>query len=91
MTAATLKAFVTMKSDEVIGKAKSGGVDPDPVIPPLLQILAPDQVELLLNICLFDSMFNLFFNSLGKSIEKVFVLLQLCIFNSLNSHLFLKS
>ena len=44
MTASSLKAFVTMRSDEIISKAKSGGVDPDPVIQPLLKILAPDQV-----------------------------------------------
>lgn len=44
MTASTLKAFVTMKSDETISKSKSGGVEPDAVVQPLLKILAPDQV-----------------------------------------------
>ncbi len=44
MTASTLKAFIRMKSDEVISMKMSGDVKPDPVIPPLLEILAPDQV-----------------------------------------------
>lgn len=43
MTASTLKAFIRMKSDEVISMKMSGDVKPDPVIPPLLEILAPDQ------------------------------------------------
>ena len=47
MTASSLKAFVRMSADETISKAKSGGVDPDPVLPPLLELLAPEQVRLL--------------------------------------------
>lgn len=45
MSASTLKGFVRMKADETISKARSGGVDPDPVIPPILEILAPNQVK----------------------------------------------
>jgi hypothetical protein len=48
MTASSLKAFVRMKADETISKAKSGGVDPDPVLPPLLELLAPEQVRSVL-------------------------------------------
>jgi len=35
-----------MTSDATISKSKSGGVGPDPVIEPLLKILAPEQVTL---------------------------------------------
>jgi hypothetical protein len=45
MSASTLKGFVRMKADETISKQRSGGVDPDPVIPPILEILAPNQVK----------------------------------------------
>ena len=47
MTASTLKAFIRMKSDEVISMKMSGDVKPDPVIPPLLKILAPEQVRMI--------------------------------------------
>jgi hypothetical protein len=46
MTAATLKAFVRTLCDETISSAKSGGVDPDPVVQPILKILAPDQASI---------------------------------------------
>ncbi len=45
MSASTLKGFVHMQADETISKQRSGGVDPDPVIPPILEILAPNQVK----------------------------------------------
>ena len=34
-----------MKADETISNAMSKGVDPDPVLPPLLDLLAPGQVR----------------------------------------------
>ena len=45
MTSSSLKVFVGMKADETISNAMSKGVDPDPVLPPLLDLLAPGQVR----------------------------------------------
>ena len=49
MSAATLKAFVRMKAEETLSLEMSEGVSPDPVIPPLVKILAEDQVTENLN------------------------------------------
>ena len=49
MSAATLKAFVRMKAEETLSPEMSEGVSPDPVIPPLVKILAEDQVTENLN------------------------------------------
>ena len=44
MSAATLKAYARMKADETISPSQSEGVQPDPVLPPLVKILAEGQV-----------------------------------------------
>ena len=44
MSAATLKAFVRMTADETMSALQSEGVKPDPVLPPLVKILAEGQV-----------------------------------------------
>ena len=44
MSAATLKTFARMKADETLSLDMSEGVSPDPVLPPLIKILAEDQV-----------------------------------------------
>ena len=44
MSASSLKAFVKMKADETISLLQSEGVEPDPVLPPLIKILAEGQV-----------------------------------------------
>lgn len=53
MCASTLKTFIGMSYDEKLDKARSDGVEPDPVIEPLLKIMAEGQVvdskEALLN------------------------------------------
>ena len=53
MCASTLKTYIGMSYDEKLDKARSDGVDPDPVIEPLLKIMAEGQVvdskEALLN------------------------------------------
>lgn len=42
MTAASLKAYVKVSSDETVGASE--GFDPDPVLPPLVKVLAPGQL-----------------------------------------------
>ena len=44
MSAASLKAYARMKADETISPSQSEGVQPDPVLPPLVKILAEGQV-----------------------------------------------
>jgi len=44
MSAASLKAYARMKADETISLSQSEGVKPDPVLPPLVKILAEGQV-----------------------------------------------
>ena len=43
MSAASLKAYVRMRADETMTLLQSEGVKPDPVVPPLLKILADGQ------------------------------------------------
>lgn len=43
MSASTLKTYIGMNFAEKADKARTGGVDPDPVIEPLLKILAEGQ------------------------------------------------
>ena len=44
MCASTLKTFINVKYAEKVDKDKTGGVDADPVLEPLLKILAEGQV-----------------------------------------------
>ena len=39
-----MKAYARMKADETISLSQSEGVKPDPVLPPLVKILAEGQV-----------------------------------------------
>lgn len=43
MTAARLKAFVRSRYDEVADPSRTDGVEPDPIIPPLVKLLAEGQ------------------------------------------------
>ena len=49
MSAASLKTFVRMTADETISLTQSQGVNPDPVLPPLVKIFAEGQVAENLN------------------------------------------
>ena len=44
MSASTLKTFINVSYSEKIDKVKTGGVEADPVLEPLLKILAEGQV-----------------------------------------------
>jgi len=56
LTADTLKGFVRLRSQESLTAADCDGVNPDPVLEPLLKIMAPDQVTE--NLDEFESMMN---------------------------------
>ena len=43
LTADSMKGYLRMKADETLTAEKCEGVSPDPVIKPMLELLAPDQ------------------------------------------------